>query len=121
MNILLTPASLLLHGIHVETELRPSQETSYTGPEALRSHLPEVGAIAGPGLVQVSTSSPSESLGPCKNSSGLLPTALLEVHNRSAPWKLYTCERCGLGFNWKSVFIFHPHTHHGEPSLKRPP
>lgn len=37
------------------------------------------------------------------------------------PRKRYTCEQCGLGFDWKSVFVIHHRTHTGGPSLERPP
>ncbi|XP_051063768.1 zinc finger protein 446 [Phodopus roborovskii] len=112
---------LLEPNIHVESELRPKQETPHAGPESLRSHLPEVGAIAGPELVQACTSSPSESQSLCKDPSGLSPTPLLEAPARPTPRKLYTCEQCGRSFDWKSLFIIHHRTHLGESGLERPP
>ncbi|CAH7399565.1 Zfp446 [Phodopus roborovskii] len=122
-ELLPNPASLPLlePNIHVESELRPKQETPHAGPESLRSHLPEVGAIAGPELVQACTSSPSESQSLCKDPSGLSPTPLLEAPARPTPRKLYTCEQCGRSFDWKSLFIIHHRTHLGESGLERPP
>lgn len=123
MNVLPTPASLPLlePETQVESERRPKQEIPHAGPESLRSHLPEVGAIAGPELVQACASSPSESRSPCKDPSGLSPTPPLEAPVRPAPRKLYTCEQCGLSFDWKSVFVIHHRTHLRGPGLERPP
>ncbi|XP_027287015.1 zinc finger protein 446 isoform X3 [Cricetulus griseus] len=112
---------LLEPDMHVESELRPKQETPHAGPEPPRSHLPEVGAIAGPGLVQACTSPPSESRSLCKDPAGPSPAPLLEAPAGPAPRKLYTCEQCGRSFDWKSVFIIHHRTHLGEPGLERPP
>ncbi|MEJ1281047.1 zinc finger protein 446 [Cricetulus griseus] len=112
---------LLEPDTHVESELRPKQETPQAGPEPPRSHLPEVGAIAGPGLVQACTSPPSESRSLCKDPAGPSPAPLLEAPAGPAPRKLYTCEQCGRSFDWKSVFIIHHRTHLGEPGLERPP
>ncbi|XP_036023671.1 zinc finger protein 446 isoform X3 [Onychomys torridus] len=112
---------LLEPDIQVESERRPKRETPHTGPESLRSHFPEVGAIAGPELVQACTSSPSESRSPCKDPSGLSPIRLLEAPARPAPRKLYTCEQCGLSFDWKSVLVIHHRTHLRGPGLERPP
>lgn len=107
--------------IHVESELRPKQETLHTGPESLRSHLPEVEPIASSRVVQACTSSPSESRNPCMDPPGLSPVPLLEAPAMPIPRKLYTCEQCGLSFDWKSVFVIHQRTHMGGPDLKRPP
>nr|XP_048283711.1 zinc finger protein 446 isoform X2 [Myodes glareolus]XP_048283712.1 zinc finger protein 446 isoform X2 [Myodes glareolus] len=110
---------LLEPDVQVESELRPAHAA---GLESLRSHLPEVGAIAGPGLVQACTSSPSdENRSPCKDPSALSPAPLLEAPARPAPRKLYTCEQCGLSFDWKSVFVIHHRTHLGGSGLERPP
>lgn len=121
MNVFPTPASLPLlePDVQVESELRPTHAAEL---KSLRSHLPEVGAIAGPGLVQACTSSPSdENRNPCKDPSALSPAPLLEAPARPAPRKLYTCEQCGLSFDWKSVFVIHHRTHLGGSGLERPP
>lgn len=119
MNILLTPASvpLLEPEMHVESELRPKQEMPHAGPESFRSHLPEVGAIA----VEACPSSQSESPSPCMDPPGLSPTPLHEASVRATPRKLYTCEQCGLSFDWKSVFVIHHRTHMGGSGIERPP
>lgn len=116
-----SPLPLLEPEIHVESELRPKQETLHTGPESLRSHLPEVEPIGSSRVVQACTSSPSESRNPCMDPPGLSPVPLLEAPAMPIPRKLYTCEQCGLSFDWKSVFVIHQRTHMGGPDLKRPP
>lgn len=108
---------LLQPETHVDSELRPKQEMPHEGPESLRSHPPEVGAIADPRLVQAT---PSERQSPCKDPSVLSPTPLLEAPARPTPRKLYVCEQCGLSFDWKSVFIIHLRTHTRGPGLERP-
>ncbi|XP_028637717.1 zinc finger protein 446 [Grammomys surdaster] len=108
---------LLQPETHVDSELRPKQETPHKGPESLGSHPPEMGAIADLKLVQAT---PSERQSPCKDPPGLSPTPLLEVPDRPTPRKLYVCEQCGLSFDWKSVFIIHLRTHRSGPGLERP-
>lgn len=119
MSILSTSASLplLQSETHVDSEMRPKQETPHEGPESLGSHPPEVGAIADPRLVQATS---SERQSPCKDPPGLSPTRLLEAPARPTPRKLYICEQCGLSFDWKSVFIIHLRTHRSGPGLERP-
>lgn len=34
--------------------------------------------------------------------------------------KPYTCELCGRGFDWKSVFVIHHRAHQGGPGAPRP-
>ncbi|XP_059521585.1 zinc finger protein 446 [Myotis daubentonii] len=34
--------------------------------------------------------------------------------------KPYTCEQCGRGFDWKSVFVIHHRSHQGGPGAPRP-
>nr|XP_021515535.1 zinc finger protein 446 [Meriones unguiculatus] len=108
---------LLEPEMHVESELRPKQEMPHAGPESFRSHLPEVGAIA----VEACPSSQSESPSPCMDPPGLSPTPLHEASVRATPRKLYTCEQCGLSFDWKSVFVIHHRTHMGGSGIERPP
>lgn len=119
MNVLSSLASLplLQPETHVDSELRPKQETPHEGSESLGSHPPEVGAIADPRLVQAT---PSERQSPCKDPPGLSPTPLLEAPAKPTPRKLYVCEQCGLSFDWKSVFIIHLRTHTRGPGLERP-
>ncbi|EDL75773.1 rCG27448 [Rattus norvegicus] len=118
-NTVVSQASLplLQPETHVDSELRPKQETPHEGSESLGSHPPEVGAIADPRLVQAT---PSERQSPCKDPPGLSPTPLLEAPARPTPRKLYVCEQCGLSFDWKSVFIIHLRTHTRGPGLERP-
>ncbi|KAM6148196.1 zinc finger protein 446-like [Rhynchocyon petersi] len=48
-----------------------------------------------------------------------------ELETRAPHRKPYTCEQCGLGFNWKSVFVIHRRAHAGGQlalgSAERPP
>lgn len=110
MNVLFTPASLplLQPETHIDCEQRPKQETPQEGPESLWGHSSEVGAI------------PSERQSPCKDPPDLSPTPLLGAPARPTPRKLYTCEQCGLSFDWKSVFIIHLRTHTSGSGLERP-
>ncbi|GAB1291570.1 Zinc finger protein 446 [Apodemus speciosus] len=110
-NTLVSQASppLLQPETHIDCEQRPKQETPHEGPESLWSHPPEVGVI------------PSERQSPCKDPPDLSPTPLLGAPARPTPRKLYTCEQCGLSFDWKSVFIIHLRTHTSGPGLERPP
>lgn len=92
----------------IDCEQRPEQELPHEGPELLWSHPPEVGAI------------PSERGSPCKDPPDLSPAPLPGAPARPRPRKLYTCEQCGLSFDWKSVFIIHLRTHTSGPGLERP-
>lgn len=109
-NTLVSQASLplLQPETHIDCEQRPKQETPQEGPESLWGHSPEVGAI------------PSERQSPCKDPPDLSPTPLLGAPARPTPRKLYTCEQCGLSFDWKSVFIIHLRTHTSGSGLERP-
>ncbi|XP_052027059.1 zinc finger protein 446 isoform X2 [Apodemus sylvaticus] len=107
---------LLQPETRIDCEQRPKQDTPHEGPESLWSHPPEVGAIADPRPVQA-----SERQSPCKDPPDLSPTPLLGAPARPTPRrKLYTCEQCGLSFDWKSVFIIHLRTHTSGPGLERP-
>ncbi|XP_029414334.1 zinc finger protein 446 isoform X2 [Nannospalax galili] len=107
-----------------ESELKThteEQETPHTEPETHRSHLPGLGAISGPGLGQTCMSTSGESQSPFEDLPGLSPMPLPKAQVGPAPRKPYTCEHCGLSFDWKSVFIIHYRMHTGGPGLERPP
>ncbi|KAI4045344.1 zinc finger protein 446 [Homo sapiens] len=38
----------------------------------------------------------------------------------ATPRKPYTCEQCGRGFDWKSVFVIHHRTHTSGPGVQSP-
>ncbi|XP_036757264.2 zinc finger protein 446 [Manis pentadactyla] len=63
----------------------------------------------GPGLVTWEGRSGAAPLPPVPASVGMRPGAALEPGTlRKKP---YTCEQCGRGFDWKSVFVIHHRTH----------
>uniref|UniRef100_A0A8C5K1T0 Zinc finger protein 446 n=1 Tax=Jaculus jaculus TaxID=51337 RepID=A0A8C5K1T0_JACJA len=103
-----------------ESEPRPGQQIASSEPEAHRSHLSGVGATVSPGLHQACTSPPGESQSPCRDPLGLSPALLPEAPTGPAPRKTYTCEQCGLSFEWKSVFVIHHRTHTGGQGLEKP-
>nr|XP_044989360.1 zinc finger protein 446 isoform X1 [Jaculus jaculus]XP_044989361.1 zinc finger protein 446 isoform X1 [Jaculus jaculus] len=117
-----TPAGLPSSGpeASTESEPRPGQQIASSEPEAHRSHLSGVGATVSPGLHQACTSPPGESQSPCRDPLGLSPALLPEAPTGPAPRKTYTCEQCGLSFEWKSVFVIHHRTHTGGQGLEKP-
>uniref|UniRef100_G1Q6N5 Zinc finger protein 446 n=1 Tax=Myotis lucifugus TaxID=59463 RepID=G1Q6N5_MYOLU len=44
----------------------------------------------------------------------------LGTHAQGTGCKPYTCERCGRGFDWKSVLVIHHRAHQGGPGAPRP-
>uniref|UniRef100_G1Q7Z5 Zinc finger protein 446 n=1 Tax=Myotis lucifugus TaxID=59463 RepID=G1Q7Z5_MYOLU len=101
---------------------------------------PSAGA-EGPGSLRTGERSPAPEMGPRGNgnrrpSAGAtgarpsfpgaeredpsVPTPPEPPEPDAARSKPYTCERCGRGFDWKSVLVIHHRAHQGGPGAPRP-
>ncbi|XP_055226847.1 zinc finger protein 446 isoform X3 [Gorilla gorilla gorilla] len=86
----------------------------------LPPHQPEAQAQSELGMLLTGT-------GVCRSlGSGTPPVptqptpAETRLEPAATPRKPYTCEQCGRGFDWKSVFVIHHRTHTSGPGVQSP-
>ncbi|XP_012511325.1 PREDICTED: zinc finger protein 446 [Propithecus coquereli] len=106
----------LREGPEVCRSLCPGDETE--GPPGCpEAQLPQgQGPVAWEGLSGAAAPAPPAGLG---TPPARPPPTPPEAGEPGAPArKRYTCEQCGLGFDWKSVFVIHHRTHAGRQSAQ---
>ncbi|XP_023600457.1 zinc finger protein 446 isoform X3 [Myotis lucifugus] len=86
--------------------------------------LPDPRAELEPGLEPGSPSAGAEGPGSLRTGAERedpsVPTPPEPPEPDAARSKPYTCERCGRGFDWKSVLVIHHRAHQGGPGAPRP-
>ncbi|XP_036167333.1 zinc finger protein 446 [Myotis myotis] len=94
--------------------------------QGLPPPLPDPRAELEPGLEPGSPSAGAEGPGSLRTGaeregpSGSAASVPPPPEPDAARSKPYTCEQCGRGFDWKSVFVIHHRAHQGGPGAPRP-
>nr|XP_007996630.2 zinc finger protein 446 isoform X2 [Chlorocebus sabaeus] len=110
---------MLLMGTGVCRSLRSGNESE--GPPGCPEAQPPQGPgpAAWEGLPEATTPAPTARPG-----TPPVPTQPTPAETRlepgATPRKPYTCEQCGRGFDWKSVFVIHHRTHTSGPGAQSP-